>query len=45
MAMILLVMLRDADHIRRHADAGIPVRHERVQQIPPDEDIFLHGGL
>ena len=37
--------LRDADHIRRHADAGFLMRHERVQQIPPDEGILLYGGL
>ena len=37
--------LRDADHIRRHADTGLTVRPQRVQQIPPEEDIFLDGGL
>ena len=35
----------DADHIRCHADARFTVRHERVEKIPPDEDILLCRSL
>ena len=37
--------LRHADHICRHADAGLTVHHERVEQVPPDEDIILDSIL